>query len=701
MSFATKYKGHFFDLANTRYDYYIEEDGYTGSVTELVTLNEDPLVIEWSSTDKLEPIQSSSATIRLLSKSDRAFIDLYTVEVGKIRMNVMKDGSLYWSGLLDPELYSEPYAYEKNYVVSITFSDFASLDRMMFDGTGFMRLGELILTTLQKSGIKYTTCGFVCSTYASIDPNGSIDGVACVLCDNYYDEDGSPMSWYEVLKETLKPLALRIKQYNGNVYIYDLNSLYEEDSETIQWRGTDSQYEVDSTYNNVRINYSPYEQTTLENMEVEEDSVTGGTNATVYIGTESAADEKGFEIKVSDTGKGVTLGAGKFFKITSIYSGDDCTGVAWTVRTFSSRNSGSYVDYANAPVSTANASLLFKTGKKAYVCQYSNDQYKINISLSLLFDVRYNPFEEDAQTNEEGDYERMKNWANFVYVPVKILLKDEAGNTLYHFENSGVKNSNSFAHTSTNFRWVAGEASWGDCYLCWYQGNRKNETGVGGWQTNKQIIGYYRGEKLPVLFDKMGSGEFIPLPPAAGWIEIEVGTGVDCYDYESSSAWQLREDIYPITRWILYKDLSVKLVDKYGNDVETKDEEINAWINKSAKEEYTIETKVGSMKNPSPVARGQFFRDSDKIVLADFTRNGTTDRLENLLAGTVYSQYADKHIVLSGTTKVLQTFGNLIDKNETGKFVLLSEKKRLADGTSEIEAVQFGQDSYTGIEYNE
>ena len=84
MSFATKYKGHFFDLANTRYDYYIEEDGYTGSVTELVTLNEDPLVIEWSSTDKLEPIQSSSATIRLLSKSDRAFIDLYTVEVGKI-----------------------------------------------------------------------------------------------------------------------------------------------------------------------------------------------------------------------------------------------------------------------------------------------------------------------------------------------------------------------------------------------------------------------------------------------------------------------------------------------------------------------------------------------------------------------------------------------------------------------------------------
>ena len=40
-------------------------------------------------------------------------------------------------------------------------------------------------------------------------------------------------------------------------------------------------------------------------------------------------------------------------------------------------------------------------------------------------------------------------------------------------------------------------------------------------------------------------------------------------------------------------------------------------------------------------------------------------------------------------------------KNETGKFVLLSEKKRLAEGTSEIEAVQFGQDSYTGIEYNE
>lgn len=701
MSFATRYTGHFFDLGNTRYDYYIEEDGYTGSVTELVTMNDDPIIIEWSSTDKIEPIQSSSATIRLLSKSDRAFIDMYAVEVGKIRLRIVRDGKLYWSGTLDPELYSEPYSYEKNYVVSITFSDFASLDRLKFDGSGFITIDELIRKAVEKSGIAKSGFGYYCTTFATVEPNGYITGVASVLCDNFYDEDGNPMTWYEVLEETLKPLALRIKQYNGMIYLYDLNSLYRMESETIQWHGTDAQYEVDSTYNNVRINYSPYEQTTLENMEIDEDSVTGGSNATVWIGYESAADEKGFEIKVSDTGKGVTLGSGKFFKITSIYSGDDCTGVAWTVRTFNSRNSGNYVDFANAPVSTANASLLFKTGKRAYVCQYSTDQYKINISLSLLFDARYNPFEEAAKANEEGDYERLKNWANFVYVPVKILLKDESGNTLYHFENSGVKNSNSFAHTSANFRWVAGDASWGDCYLCWYQGNRKNETGVGGWQTNKQIIGYYRGEKLPVLFDKMGSGEFIPLPPAAGWIEIEVGTGVDCYDYESSDNWQLREDIYPIIRWILYKDLTVKLVDKYGNDVETKDEEINAWINKAAMEEYTIDTKLGSMKNPSPVARAQFFRDSDKIVLANFIRNGTTDRLENLLAGTVYSQYADKHIVLSGTTKVLHNFGNLIEKNESGKFMLLGEKKRLADGTSEIEAVQFEEDSYTGIEYNE
>ncbi len=59
---------------------------------------EEPLEIEWTETDKLEPVLSSNATLQLYSDGDRQFIDLYTIEAGSVRMDVYRNGELYWSG---------------------------------------------------------------------------------------------------------------------------------------------------------------------------------------------------------------------------------------------------------------------------------------------------------------------------------------------------------------------------------------------------------------------------------------------------------------------------------------------------------------------------------------------------------------------------------------------------------------------------
>lgn len=154
--------------------------------------------------------------------------------------------------------------------------------------------------------------------------------------------------------------------------------------------------------------------------------------------------------------------------------------------------------------------------------------------------------------------------------------------------------------------------------LLLYQGDRRTETGLGGWQMNKQIIGYYRGKKLPLLFDKMDHAEYIDMPDKPGYLELRIGVGVPCYDYNDDKKWKLRDDINERVRWVLYKEPTIKIVYKNGKEISSEDVEYSAWINRSAKEEMKIDTILGTLKEPSPAAQGQLFLTADKSVKNTF-----------------------------------------------------------------------------------
>jgi hypothetical protein len=86
-------------------------------------------------------------------------------------------------------------------------------------------------------------------------------------------------------------------------------------------------------------------------------------------------------------------------------------------------------------------------------------------------------------------------------------------------------------------------------------------------------------------------------------------------------------------------------------------------------------------------------------AISRFTRAGVTARLEHLLIGTVYSQYATRHNTLSGTVRVLPDMRVLTDASTDGKYVVLSEVQDLMQDTSEIEMSEFVADNYNGVEY--
>ena len=703
MSMGLRYQYGFYSYSNVLYEVSIYQEGYSGDVIP-IEFGSESLTIEWHETDKLEPVQSSVATLCLFSNTDRQFVDLYTVKAGSVRLDVYRDGSLYWSGTLDPELYEEPFAYESGYEVKLTFSDLAILDRLSFSGEGFKTLREMITEALSAAGINYGSIEEHISTSRYTSSQEDLLGIISVQSQNFYDEDGESMTIREVLDETLRPFALRLIQKAGQVYLYDLNALYAAFTpKAVEWDGDDSTLSADKVYNNVKLTFSPYEQTTLLKGEVDVDSVSGQQVTIWFASQTNNADEIGFYTHLSDTAKGLEKNTqAKFFRIEPYYSGEEEAGVAWTLETTTGRNvptleESSWRSYIQQP-SSQIGSMLLRVPHTPYLAYagLSNRDYRLKVSLQVLFDPRLNPFEEASLNNEEGNWEEQQDWANFAYVPIKLTLRDEDGTALYHYYNNLVKESDSFANPGQKAYWRTGEASWGDAWLCWYQGNRQNESGLGGWQQNKQIIGYYR-DALPELFDKRGTGELINLPGAAGYLEMQIGTGIVIYDYER----EVKQGVYDQCRWLFYKEPTIEFVQKTGNSIQTKDVELSAWLNRDAKEPLDIDIVLGTLEDPSPAALGQLYLTQNHTVVNSFSRAGVTDLLEKLLIGTVYTQYATPHKVLSGTTKLLPSFATYTDAHEPGTYLLLSETQNLRAEQSQIKMVQFEADDYEGIEYEE
>ncbi|MGL5894404.1 MAG: hypothetical protein ACRCZM_07305, partial [Bacteroidales bacterium] len=414
-----KYWGEFTSVDNILYraEIYIEADEAT--TAQEVYFAENPIEIEWSEVDKNDPIRSSSCTITLESDTDRRFVDLYSVKPGSVWLHVLRDGNSYWVGSLNPELYEEPYSELQNYDLSITFSDFAILDRIKWSRTGFITPAEVVSLALMHTRLDDYSLIEMVSTKLSSSAQDSIMRDIVFLCDNFWDEDGEVLSIKEVLEEVLRPFGLSIIQKGGKVTLFDLNSFHEQGSTPIVWDGSDAVLSVDKTYNNVEVAFSPYEKTELLNGVIDGDSIDDREPTySVEVPGEGAA---GFNITLSLGAEGSMVATrGKYFKIKSVFSGSDSAGIAFSYKRGD-------VQLISHPTGTIGSELL-RLEDSSYIANLTNEErgkYKIKLSMDLMVDVRNNPFEQDSQHNEEGNWKRFKDWANFAWVPFILTLRDE------------------------------------------------------------------------------------------------------------------------------------------------------------------------------------------------------------------------------------------------------------------------------------
>lgn len=687
---------------------------------------EKPLVIEWKEVDKLEPVQASCATLTVVSKIDRQYIDLYTVEPGSVLLEVYRNGTLYWCGTMDTELYEEPFSYEKEYEVSMTFSDFAILERFNFSGSGVCTLEELLMDCVKNTHLStvYLTEGVTCHVSTSISDipaDSNIFKELCLHSENFYDEEEEPMTQREVLDEVLRPFALRLVQRDGSLYLYDLNAFQTAYPQLIEWRGTDAMLGVDNVYKNVDVNFSPYERTDLFKKEIEVKSFTQEASGVVRMSTYDGyfGPELSFRMGLyqnNEVASGVKLNKNaRIYQISPLVSGGYSMGIAWSALTDTKEESvcklQNKLSMDGSDLMTFSKKLLIPTTCMIMDENLGRANLSMKITLPLMLDGRYNPFEDAGKYNSKEEYEYLKKNVHALYVPAEINLLDRNGRIAYSYAN--------ILNTALvgGYWWKNGNAARGDAMSCVfsYLTGDTTQGWDGGWKdccthTSQMVIGVAGDLQVGFVMAAAQTGAmYINLPPDLHGHTLEIKIKAGIYKDSGISNVGLTNGYSLLSaedekhvRWLLYKMPEIEFLDGYKNSIDTKDIGYTSWLNRSAREKLELDTVVGcGLKASNDRGLGVLLRSDTLAPVYEFTRQGTTLSLEKLLIGTVYSNYHRRMNVLSGTVKLLSGIGTYADRSAPGTYILLSDVQDLIAGESEMKIVEVEADNYEGIEYEE
>lgn len=741
-----RYQGEFIgvDGVTWRAEIWQEADTAFASVGALEFDADEPLTIEWQHRAKEEVICGATATLKIISPGDRTFADLYSVDVNRVRLDVYRNGSLYWSGLMDTEFYEEPYEALSGYVVSLTFTDFGVMDRLKYDLTGLQTIGDVIDNAIARAGLNVT----------SVDPSLISTGLDAVTpltlnaikvnSSNFYDEDGEASTLAEVIEGVLQPLALRIVQRSGAVRIYDLNAVYSSARRLpIVWDGDTQTMSVDRVYNNAKVTWSPYAQggELLADTCWPEDIPTpsyltapnnyngvtaNGVTYYSYRDTNNQAEWNnlsgvGFTLWVTDKGDNIDIvdTKSRYFRIVPQLDGSEAEGVAlkWTsveglVNTARTKTYGVALPLPYPSV----GDVAFRSGKVWLPPVDNPSELLVKIKLEALIDVRINPFEEaynidkiassaERELNDKTYVEQLKKYGNFVYVPVRVYYQPDNSDKLYTWSNQSVityEPEMGGLYITTISRtlgeWIDDPNAHG--YVAYYADDRESDTGVLGWQSNRPATPPRSVKHHADL--SSAEGQFVPYPPYGPgklWVDV-IGSGWQIIDTgdDLMTAVNGEKDLHDKLKWALFKCPEIEVVNnrQFEPEIESDDVEYSAELNSSAKEEITIDTICGTSAEGVPTARGAYYRADNNAQIKALTRAGRTTQAEDLLIGTLYSQYAQRRTSLSGETTLLaDAVAAYTEANQEGKvFIALEDIQDLRAGTSNATFVELRPDEY-------
>lgn len=752
MSMMPRYSGEFLSRSGVKWKAVILQDSEEAFIVHDLTFPaDDPLLIEWDTKSKEEPICGSSATLKIESPGDRTFIDLYSIAPGKIRLDIYREDVLYWSGCLDPEFYEEPYDSGAFYDVELTFSDFGILSRLRYNLADMKTAREILADALKRSGINFSGIDetMISTSLSGATPLKLAD--LTLRSDNFFDEDGEALTLYETIEAILQPLALRMIQKAGKIFIYDLNGLYHGATPSeVEWESSGSVIGTDRVYNNAIVTWSTYAQSgNLSPEEAWTESIDPSLFAMGVLSGRSYgsctyfsyhysqdlwdwcdATDSGFTLWISQKGKNLDYLSqyANYFRIVEQYDGQKGEGVAiffnsvrgykvgsgsnWQARMEYKGNGYNPAYLAGTPAKVGNA--IFKTVPVWIPPIDNTGDLLIKIVAELLFDVRFNPFEHASNwmkyLNQEAWYDEMSTRGNFVYIPVKVKYQPNGSDKIYVWANKDIickdKSSGVKSLSGSLGTWKTENDANAFGFFAYYDpSDRGEKAGVLGWHKNRPAINPHTG-KITTILSKCEDGQYIPYPNFGskggklwievlddGWIIADGNTNLSLTEISNP------KELWGKLSWILMKLPEVEIINnqQFDQAINTDDVEYKATINESAKDKISIDTTIGTKAGGLPTARGAFFNSETGKQIQTFTRAGRTTQAEELLIGTLYSQFADRRATITGEMRILTDgLTTYTEQNQEGRvFIVTGEEQNMITDTSEATIVELRPDEYT------
>lgn len=746
-----------------RVDILQEAETTFSAVGELTFEGDSPLKIEWEERGKEETICGSSATLRVESPGDRTYEDMYSIEPGRIRADIYRNGSLYWSGTLDPEFYEEPYERARNYPVRLTFSDFGILERKKYALEGTRDLDDIVAHAIEQSGILTTGTDTTMVSTSLVAPQGASGtslernwslvnlGNVAVASANFTDEEGERMNMKEVIEGVLRPLGMRLTQRLGKIWIYDINGLYSKgERKAVAWDGDSSTMGTDKVLNNVRITWSPYtisgklsdwsawvagadpNETELNNCD---GRAIGDCRIWSYHCSPELKDwlndgtDAGFTLWTSrNHGMGMYLTDEnlRFFKIVPQFDGTECEGVAIEWPMVTALNVGGKAELSLRQWAGHTSGLIagtdFTSVGAAMMRSYADsipevkDGVMLRLTVEMMLDPRINFFEEGVDYNSaamtKSWMEQWKKYGNIVYVPVCVMFRPDDGGADLCWDNRQcvAQGGNSVKSTvgmpATYGEWKTYTESggtpgvWG--YLGYYNAeDYGTDCGVLGWKKNRQCFPS-QSARLTSAMRHCPEGQYIPYPPKAGkvWVEILGGGwltargGLNPFNQQVINY----KELWQKYNWLLMKLPEMEIVNDrtFDKDIDTGDVVYSAEINPNAKDGMDIDTICGTCEGGKPTAKGAYLNALTGEQIERMTRGGRTTQVEELLIGTLFSQFGERRTKLSGEMEILPDAPKAYTEgNQAGKlFMLTGDIQDAQADTSEGTLVEIRPDEY-------
>lgn len=603
-------------------------------VAEEVKGAQSPFIIEMPElSHKFQVVRGTGASISLLSATDmKFFAGLQHIDPQEFKVLHYINGVLNWSGFLNADMQSEHYDIDFNYLISTSANDgFSLMDRYRFlqsDETKYVGLKskwELLQICLNKLALSYTDIRVKLATTftgfsAAVD--STILHESFINCANFYDEDGEAMTLREVLESILAPYGAFICQSGGSIYITDIhtmagggtivfqkfnsstyayvstvNFVTEKDVTAIGYFGTGQSIERSGGTNLQRVVYSPYPQKEIIN-----ETIVRPDEFTTVPGTFSTKD--GYNYR--------TLSGHNIWQTNAPADFEE---------SYYNPSSEHFI-YARLPMITNNIALLQLI---------DNQSIFLTISGAKLADV----------TSISG--RRGKRYLDGVSLLItgEVLTKTAANPYAGPTSGEIAAGKDKVSELQMNFVCNIGDLYYQQSTQSWIT-SFASDGYIPTTDSNQPIANQWKS------IGKDGKGHLLKL----GNLEAEIVLN-GYFDFQIWSNTKIRKqgeelltnDALLDEVWL--RNLQISLVNFDGSEIEDSDIEYIGQLNKLFSQEgEEITLKTGT--NSKFADRAKIIRpDGDSYAdITEWTRDGQTYKIEELLLNSLCSNYRVNYITL-------------------------------------------------------